>query len=54
MKYEVVKADTILSLNSQVTARLSMGWQCQGGVAIVKLIDGTLFFFQALVSRQEI
>jgi hypothetical protein len=51
MEYEIINSYTIRALEDMVTARLKNGWQCQGGIGVVRCKNGAYMqeFFQAMI-----
>lgn len=51
MEYEIINSYTTPALEQMVTSRLKDGWQCQGGIGVVRCKNGAYMqeFFQAMI-----
>lgn len=48
MEYKIISSYTLSTLEDMVTARLKDGWQCQGGITVVRI--SSVAYFQAMIN----
>jgi hypothetical protein len=52
-KYRIIMKDSIGNLQDTVEGYLEVGWECQGGVAVLERYNSSQYFYQAMVRKGE-
>lgn len=53
MQYEVLVSNTKSNFMTDVEHALNGGWECVGGVAVLRSSDNEVTYFQAIIKRVE-